>query len=34
MLLSATCGQLAEAAVLMVQANQEEVAADSYHINY
>jgi len=34
MLLSATRGQLAEAAVLMLQANQEEVAADNYQINH
>ena len=34
MLLPATHGQLAEAAVLMLQTNQEEVAADSYQINH
>lgn len=34
MLLPATCGQLTEVAVLMLQTNQEEVAADSYHVNH
>jgi hypothetical protein len=34
MLLPTTLGQLAEAAVLMLQTNQDEAAANSYQINH